>query len=124
MASRPIITPYSVITNGDMSADITSDVTIIQNTSMLSYSFSWTGSSPVGTITVEVSNDYTQNGAGTVLNAGTWNSIDLSNTASVSGNSGVGFIEIHDLASYAVRVKYNRVSGTGTLQATVVGKVK
>ena len=37
MASRPIFTPYSVITNGDMSTTLTSKVTIVQNLSLVSY---------------------------------------------------------------------------------------
>jgi hypothetical protein len=129
MSSRPLIAPFKVITNGDMSANITSKVSIISNISMLSYAYSWAGSSPVGTITVEVSNDYTVNGAGTVSNAGTWTALTFVSAGSVvsslavSGNTGTGFIDIDAISAYAIRTKYNFTSGTGTLQATVAGKV-
>ncbi len=110
-------------------ATLTSLVTIIQNISMLSYAVSWSGSTPVGTITVEVSNDYSQNVNGSVRNAGTWTALTFSvsgSTASslpVSGNTGTGFIDIDQLGAYAVRLKYTKVSGTGTLQSVINGKV-
>lgn len=113
-----------MITDGNLAnASITSEVTILQTISKLSYTFSWVGSSPVGTIDVQVSNDYRQNGQGAVSNPGTWNSLTLSATPSISGNTGNGVIEIESLASYAIRVVYTRASGTGTVQCQIVGKV-
>lgn len=123
MASRPILAPFSVITNGDMSTTLTSKVTVIQNVSMVSYTVAWTGSSPVGVVTVQASNDYTQNADGTVRNAGTWVTLPLSSTASVSGNTDSGVIDIDATAIYALRLIYTPVSGTGTLNATINGKV-
>ena len=123
MASRPVIPPYQVITDGDMSGNITSEVTVITNISMVSYAVSWSGSSPVGTFSVEVSNDYEKNAAGGVANAGTWTALTLSASPSVSGNTGNGFIDLGRISAYAVRLKYTRTSGSGTLQATVAGKV-
>ena len=124
MSSRTQLSPHSVITNGDMSAaSITSEVTIIQKLSLASYGVSWTGTSPVGVITVQVSNDYSQNADGSVKNAGTWNTLNLSATANVSGNTGNGFIDIDSIAGYAIRLIYTKTSGTGTLQAIVSGKV-
>lgn len=124
MSSRPLLQPMPVITNGDMStATITSLVTIISNCSMVSYALSWSGTSPVGTISVEVSNDYSQNGQGAVSNAGTWTPLTLSAGTSVSGNTGTGFIDIVQSSAYAIRLKYTKTSGTGTLQATLKAKV-
>lgn len=124
MSSRTQLNPHLVITNGDMSqASIISEVTIIQKLSLASYGVSWAGTSPVGVITVEVSNDYSLNSSGTVSNAGTWNQLPLSGTAAVSGNTGNGFIDIDAQAGYALRLVYTKTSGTGSLQATVVGKV-
>lgn len=130
MSSRPQLAPEQVITNGSMAGNLTSKVTIIQKLSMLSYSYSWAGSSPVGTISVQVSNDYSQNADGTVANAGTWTSITLnvsgtpSTTMSISGNTGSNFIDIDSIAAYAIRTIYTAGSGTGTLQSYVVGKVQ
>lgn len=123
MASRPILSPYSVITNGDMSGNITSAVTVIQNTSMIGYDISWTGSSPVGSMSVEVSNTYSQNADGTVRNAGNWTTLTLSSTTNVSGSPGNGFIDVDATGAFAIRLVYTRVSGTGTMNAIVTGKV-
>lgn len=122
MSSRPQIKPYSVITNGSMSGNLTSAVTVIDNTTLVSYSYSWSGSTPVGTITVEVSNDYALNEDGSLRTTGTWNAIS-GISAAVSGNTGSGFINLSNQAGYAIRTKYTRSSGSGTLQAKVVAKV-
>lgn len=123
MSSRPLTKPKSVITNGNMSGNLTSQVTVMTNLSMLSYAISWTGTSPVGTITVQVSNDYTQDEAGATANAGTWTTLTLSAPTTVSGNTGTGFIDVTITAAYAVRMVYTAGSGTGTMQAIVVCKV-
>ncbi len=123
MSSRPMLSPNSVITNGDMSGNLTSKVTIIQNMSELSYDISWTGSSPVGVASVQVSNTYTQNADGSVRNAGNWNTIPLDNSTNISGNSGNGFIDIDSIGAFAVRLVYTFGSGTGTMNAVITGKV-
>lgn len=114
--------PQQVITSGDMSGDITSKVTVIDQLVMLSYLVSWTGASPVGSISVEVSNNYSENGQGEVRNPGTWVMLPLSGLTPVSGNSDAGFIDIDANAGYALRLKYTRASGTGTLNVFAMGK--
>ncbi len=132
MSSRPLYQPQPVIgsangvnsgVSGSMATSITSLITILSNLSMMSYSYSWTGTSPVGTISVQVSDDYAVNSDGSVKNAGTWNNLPLSTTPSVSGNTGNGFIDIDQLGAYAIRTVYTAVSGTGTLTAIFKGKV-
>lgn len=123
MASRPLITPHSVIEDGDMSTSITSDVTFISNLSMLSYDVSWSGSSPLGAMSVEVSNTYAENSDGSVKTAGNWTTLALSAPAPVSGNTGNGFIDIDATGANAIRLVYTRTSGTGTLNAKLCAKV-
>lgn len=123
MSSRPQLAPYQVITNGSMAGNITSAVTIIDKLSLMSYAISWVGTTPVGEMSVQVSNDYKKNSDGTVRSAGTWNTLPLSVTASVSGNTDNGFIDIELNAGYAMRLVYTRTSGTGTMQATLSSKV-
>jgi hypothetical protein len=123
MSQRPKITPHAVITNGDMTLSLTSAISIINEISMFSYALTWSGASPVGTINVQVSNDYRTNAAGGVVNAGTWNNLQLSNPCTVTGNTGTGFIDIDQLGAYAVRVTYTPASGTGSLNCVVSGKV-
>ena len=123
MSSRPLFAPASVITNGDMSSDIISAVTIATNMTMISYGVTWTGSTPVGTAQVEISNDYSVNPDGSVRSAGNW-SIYPGATAAVSGNSGTGFFNVSQISAYAIRLRYIHTSGTGTMNATVMGKVE
>lgn len=129
MSTRPYLAPNPVIANGSMGASITGSPTILSQKSMLSYSFSWTGSTPVGTVSVQVSNDYALNADGTVKTAGTWNTITLNSggsavtTIAVSGNTGNGFIDIEQCSAYAIRPVYTRTSGTGTMQCIAVSKV-
>lgn len=129
MASRPIIAPFPVITNGDMSGNLTSLVTIIQVQSVFSYGVSWAGTAPVGTISVQGSNDYSVNPGGTVLNPGTWNALPLQTTngtyvtaVPVSGNTGSGIVDVGRTGIFAIRLIYTFTSGVGSLQALVVGK--
>lgn len=129
MSSRPQLSPELVITNGNMAGNLISLPTIIQKLSMVSYSLSWTGSTPIGTASVQVSNDYSQNSDGSVRNAGTWTTIYLnvngtpSQTIPITGNTGNGFIDVDQTAAYAMRLIYTAGSGTGTLNAVVAGKV-
>lgn len=129
MSTRTTLRPHAVIVNGDMSADITSQVTILQSLTICSYAFSWAGTSPVGTISIEASNDYSVDAQGNVLNAGTWNILPLSvsgstvTSAPITGNTGNGAIDIDTNGLYAIRSKYTFTSGIGVLQGTIVGKV-
>ncbi len=130
MSSRPQAAPYSVIggseanpVSGDMSASITSKPTIIQKLSMIGYDISWTGTTPVGVMSVQVSNTYQENADGTVKTAGNWTTLTLSSATNVSGNTGNGFIDVDATGAYAMRLVYTRTSGTGTMHAVITAKV-
>ncbi len=130
MSTRTHLAPFQVITNGDMSANITSTVTVLGTISGYSYSLTWAGSTPVGTVSVQGSNDFSLNADGSVKNSGTWNTIYIvvnggspSATAPISGNTGNGLIEILKTTVSAVRLIYTAGSGTGTLNAYINGRV-
>jgi hypothetical protein len=129
MSQRPRIPPEPVIVNGDMSGTITSAVTIVPSLTLGSYAYSWAGTSPVGTLAIQISNDYALYPTGAVQNAGTWVSVyvtlngsTVTNSIPVSGNTGKGIVE-WSTGAYAIRTVYTAGSGSGTLQATFVGKV-
>ena len=122
MSSRPHLSPYPVVTDGDMSDDITSEVTIIQKLSLVSYSVAFTGT-PTGDFTVEVSNDYALSPGGEVANSGTWSTVTLSSATSAAGADGNGFIDIGLISAYAIRLKYTSGSGEGVLNAVINAKV-
>jgi hypothetical protein len=132
MSSRPQFDPFPVINAKSMATNLTSDVTIIQKLSMISYSYAWSnGSTPIGAISIEISNDYSKNPDGTVRNSGTWTPIyfqldgaaSLVNSIPISGNSGNGFVDVPITSAYAIRTVYTRTSGSGTLTVVVNGKV-
>ena len=129
MSTRTNMRPQPVIINGSMAGNLTSTPTILQSLTLVSYSLSWSGTSPVGTVSVQVSNDYALNSNGSVQNAGTWNTLTLqynggaTTTIPVSGNTGTGFVDVSGTGAYAIRLIYTAASGTGTLQATINGKV-
>ena len=97
---------------------------------MCGYGVSWTGTSPVGTLAVQVSNDYSLNAEGAVSNAGTWATLPFSvagtivTSLAVTGNTGSIYIDIDTISAYAIRLVYTATSGTGTLSATFNGKVQ
>lgn len=113
-----------------MATSLTSAVTILQSLTKVGYTFSWlAGTTPIGTVSAQVSNDYALDPTGVVKNAGTWTTLPLEdNTGTVvtslpvTGNTGTAYIEI-ETAAYATRVLYTRTSGGGTLSAVVSGKV-
>ena len=130
MSTRTALRPQVVINAGDMSGNLTSQPTILSSMSMASYSLSWAGVAPVGTASVQVSNDFSLNASGQVENPGTWTTLVLlvngapSKTIPVSGNSDTAFIDVDQTAAYAIRLIYTATSGTGSLTAVIVGKVQ
>jgi hypothetical protein len=137
MSTRTNLRPQIVIpspqgspANGNsMATNITSAPTILQSLSKCSYSVSWTGTSPVGAVSVQVSNDYSLNPNGTTNNAGTWNTLafeyngSLVTSIPITGNSGSGLIDILETSAYAIQLVYTATSGVGTMQAIINGKV-
>jgi hypothetical protein len=139
LSSRPQLDPYTVYPNPDaspansssMASSFTSQPTIVQKLSQISYSCSWAGASPVGTISIEGSNDYSikPGGAGYIQNPGTWNKLVLSYNGStitdipLSGNSGSGMVDIAATGLYAVRLIYTAASGTGNMTVVINAKV-
>ena len=128
MAERPRLKPHRVIEDGNMTGNITSDVTVVPEISLISYTYSWSGTSPVGTVKVQVSNDYAIDAQGNVSNAGNWADISFltgtgfSASVAVSGSPGTANIVLPLCGAYAFRTVYTRTSGTGTLQAYICGK--
>lgn len=136
-ATRPRIDQVQVIpspqgspaNSGSMAANITSAPTLLGGISVCSYSFSWAGTSPIGTISIQGSNDYALNPAGQVDVAGTWNTLYVNyqgnavTTVPVSGNTGTGLIDLGVTGIRALRAIYTAGSGTGTMTCIFNGRV-
>lgn len=119
-----IPSPQGTPANGNsMAANITSSPQILYLMSKASFSFSWTGTSPIGTISVNGSNNYVQNGYGTqaAINTPIWDPLTLNyqgsavTTIPVTGNSGSGIIDITATGIYALQFVYTFTSGTGNM---------
>ena len=115
--------------NGNsMAADITSQPVICQQVIAASFGLSWTGTSPVGAVSIQGSNDFKQAANGQILVPGTWNTLTLNYGGSavisipISGNTGNGILDITLTGIYALRCIYTAISGTGNLTVTFCGK--
>lgn len=113
MSDKPrFVFNENIITTGSMASSITStsyDVSEVNNVAVQAV---WSsGSTPVGTTTLEASLDDTN-----------YTEITDSSLA-VSGNSGSNFYNIQDPGYRYLRLKYNRTSGSGTLNVKISGKL-
>lgn len=96
----------------DMSvSSTTSSSTSVQNTDNIGIILSWTGTSPVGTVTISGSNDNS-----------TFVDLDFGSTISISGNTGSDLLNINQFPCAYIRIKYTKGSGTGTLTASMTTK--
>lgn len=111
-----------------MASSIISAATVLQSLTLGSYAYSWVGTSPVGSVYIQVSNNYSISSTGQILNPGNWVTVPLFYSGSIvmsvplSGNTGEGMIEF-STGAYAIRTVYTAMSGTGTLQVVICGKV-
>lgn len=97
----------------DISSDVEGDWIDMANLTKVSFSFVWSGTSPVGVLNVQASNDPSHSDA---------TNITLSATLNVSGNSGTHFADVTEWSARYVRLKYTASSGTGTANGWIMAK--
>lgn len=110
MARKHVLKKHQVVTAGDMSSDVTSDPTNIENLDHIAYQAVWTGT-PTGSVTIE----------GTV-DGDTWTTITLDTTISAAGSADDALIVLNNLPFVSIRLKYTASSGSGTLNVNISGK--
>lgn len=115
---KQVLKTYKLIDSVSMGADVISAITSIQFLDNISIQMSFTGS-PVGTFSVQVSNDYDSNQPTATA---TWSDLTLSAVPTASGSADDIFIDLTQVPAPYVRIKYSRTSGTGTLNATIAAK--
>ena len=124
---------YQNITSGVMTstAVITSDITSIQFLDNIGLQLNWTGS-PTGTFAVQISLDHAQDAQGNVTVAGNWISVPVaylsagSVITAVTIPTSVGspvYVDLNQLSAPYIKVVYTNVSGTGTLNGYITGKM-
>lgn len=102
-----------MIDAGSLGSSITSSTVNVINLDKASIHLEWTGSSPVGTITVQARNGEHD----------AWYALDLGSTISISGASGDHQLVFNELPFTDIRLLYTRTSGSGSLDAVVTMKV-
>lgn len=109
-----------------MATSITGPATNINGMPAIGYDLTWTGS-PVGTFDVQVSNSYSQDPEGNVINAGSWTVLPHSSFQGTypvpAGTPSNGFLDIEAVGSAWIRLVYNATSGSGNLTVIVAAKV-
>ena len=116
MGRKNVVKTYKIMEEADLSGNIESSVTNVINLDSGSIHIIWTGSSPVGTITVEATNDDPES------SSAQYRELGLGSAISISGNSGEHDIVFTYLPFRAIRLIYTRSSGTGSISATLSAK--
>jgi hypothetical protein len=110
-----------VITSGDMSTNITSQVLEIKNQDNIGIQLHWTGS-PVGTFDVQISSNHLVDIFGSVQVVGNWVSLPLNPAITATGSADDAYIDLNQMSAQYIKVVYTASSGTGTLDAYIVAK--
>ncbi len=138
--SRTTFRPQVVIPNktatppnsSDMSEDIISAPTVLQSLSLFSYAITWDGvnvDDGYHTVAVQGSNDFIVQADGySDMSTADWANLVVEyngnpvTTIPLPSDSGTGIIDAQT-SLYAVRLVYTTNGGTGTIKATINGKV-
>ena len=114
MARKNHIKHYKMLDNVSIATNQTSDKTNVEPVDQGTIQVEWTGTSPVGVLTLEASNssdiEFTQ---GTE----NWVELDFGVPIAISGASGNHQIIFDSLPFRYVRIIYTSTSGTGNLTA-------
>jgi hypothetical protein len=110
MALKNIIKPYHLMTDGDMSGNLTSNSVDVTYTDNVGIQLNFTGN-PVGTFAVE----------GTI-DESSWSELSFSSTPSAAGSADTHLLNLNQIPYKKIRVTYTRTSGTGTLNVYVMSK--
>lgn len=120
MSTRTRIAPVTLpVLN--MASSSNSQAMILKSNTGFSFSVAWAGSTPTGTLQLQVSDDYSLSPTGQIINSGTWNNAPMNvngayaTTISISGNTGNGMIDASPTRVHAVRLAYTESGGTGTM---------
>lgn len=118
---KNVIKSNKVVSAGSLAGDYTSPVTIVQYLDNIGIQLNVSGT-PVGDFEVQFSGDYAVNEAGYVTNAGNWIPVDFGSSVSVSGSPDFIYLDLNQMPGPAMRVFYDRTSGTGSVDMYVTAK--
>ena len=117
--AKNFLNSYSILNNVLMTGNQTSGAVQVPYLDNIGLQAVWTGTTPVGALVVECTEDDTTN----TLITSTWTALDFGSAISVSGNSGNHIINMNQLPYKAVRVRYVFTSGTGNITVKITAKM-
>ena len=117
MGRKNVVKSHSMFDAVDISTNQTSESTNVLNLDKASIQVNWSGTSPVGVLEIEATNQDPEN------SSSVWRSLDLGAVVNISGNTGEHDIILNEIPFWAIRLKYTSTSGTGSLNATLTMKV-
>jgi len=119
MARKNTIQAFSLITDGDMSGDITSLETSVKNLDVGTIRLTWDiGGTPVGEIKVQG----LQEREGKPVVDSDWFDVSFGSTLTIDNTETEHQLIFTQLPFDKIRLKYTSTSGTGTLNAKVSAK--
>lgn len=113
MGRKNVIESFKMFDQADISTNATSTATSVIRQDQARIILNWTGTSPVGVITIEA-----RNGADDPYKA-----LDFGSAINISGNTGSHEIIFSEMPFTDLRVVYTSTSGTGNLDAIITSKV-
>lgn len=113
MGRKNVVKSYKMIDQGDISGNVTSEVTNVTNLDKASIRVDWSGTSPVGTLEVQARNGEKES----------FFAIDMGSTINITGNSGDHQLIFNELPFTDIRLVYTSTSGTGNIDAVITAKV-
>jgi hypothetical protein len=118
MSRKNILRPFKMLNAVSMASNQTSSVTNVVNIDIAHILVEWSGTSPVGTLAVQARHNQESTNI-----TGSWFDLDGLSAIAISGNTGSHQILLNELPFSEIRLVYTFTSGTGSLTATIQGKV-
>lgn len=123
-STKRVLRPYRVIDGGNMAGDITGSETNVQFLDYVLLQVEWSGTSPVGVLNVEFLKLEAERNTATGVDL--WQKVDFGGAIGtdipISGSPASHQVILNEIAFPKIRCFYDRTSGSGTLNITLVGK--
>jgi len=118
MARKNVIPSFKMLDSADISTNQTSSTTNVTHLDRATIVLEWTGTSPVGVVTVEAQKKETQNAVADT----SWIELDFGVTIAISGDTGNHVLILDNLDFTDIRLQYVSTSGVGAMTATLTAK--
>ena len=101
---------FKLFDAANLSADRTSEIVYVPYLDNVGMIVSWSGTAPVGELKIEVSNQQENPNQPMI-----WSELDFGSPIIITGNSGTHTINMNQLPFNAIRARYVRTGGSGSL---------